>query len=81
MLEKLLNKLGLYTERQAYNITLEAIRKLRVDFVRENERLKKEIENLIKSLKASEEAKAEATQRAIKLAKEHVTDEDFEEVK
>jgi len=71
MLVKLLNKLGLYTEKQAYNITLEAIKKLRVDFVRENKRLKQDYENMIASLKVCEENKKELLDENEKLKKEN----------
>ena len=59
MLVKLLNKLGLYTEKQAYNITLKTIKELKADFIEENKKLKEDYKNVIAALKVCEDEKRE----------------------
>jgi len=86
MLERVLNKLGLYTRRQMLEIEIELnafkerngklalaydVKEAIADNLnRKVKKLEESNKKLIASLKASEEAKAEANRRAIKLAKE-----------
>ena len=80
MLERVLNRIGLYTSKQIkeigfyaeeVEIRLEKYMSLCDSLKEENEKLKDEINRLISSLKISEEVKANAVRETEELRKEN----------